>query len=148
MLDNNVYSAHTTVGTGSDVAVAIDAPAVVLPGSRFEITYSVTNNGPSSAAGVQVSGTVPGGIGFVGNTGDCSSAWPCSFPSLATGETRTVTTTMCVPSNYAGALPIRFDASATSTTADPYSGNNSAAANVLLYSDVLFRDGFDSATCP
>ena len=147
-LDNNVYAAHTTVGAGSDIAVSIDAPAVVIPGGRFTYTVRVTNNGPSSAAGVQLSGTVPSGIGFVGNAGDCSSAWPCSFPTLAVGETKSVTTTVCVPSNHSGAQPIRFDASATSTTADPYSGNNSAAANVLLYSDVLFRDGFDPAACP
>ncbi len=146
-LNNNVYVAHTTVGTGADLAVVIDAPAVVVPGGRFDYAVTVTNNGPSVASGVLVNSVLPAGVDFVGNAGDCTSAWPCTFPGLAVGETRTITTTVCVPANYAGSNPLRVSTDASSGTPDAYLGNNSAASNVLLHADVLFRDGFESGAC-
>jgi hypothetical protein len=59
-----------------------------------------------------------------------------------------VTTTLCVPRGYAAANPLHLSADVSAPAADPYLGNNTAAANVLLYTDVLFRDGFDPAACP
>jgi uncharacterized repeat protein (TIGR01451 family) len=148
LLDNNIYAAHTTVGAGADVSVAVAAPTAVAPGGNLAYTVSVTNNGPSAATAVQLASALPAGLGFVGNAGDCTSAWPCTFASLAVGETRVVTTTVCVPAGYAGANPIHLDASATLATTDAYLGNNDAVANVLVFGDVLFRNGFDSDTCP
>jgi len=147
-LNNNVYAAHTTVGAGADLVVSISAPLGAGAGASLQYTVSVTNNGPSSASNVLLNGVVPGGLGFVGNAGDCNSAWPCTFAALAPGQTRTVTTTLCVPRGYAGANPLRLSADVSAPTADPYLGNNTAAANVLLYTDVVFRDGFDLAACP
>jgi uncharacterized repeat protein (TIGR01451 family) len=141
-MNNNVFAAHTTVGAGADIAVAIAAPEHVLRGGRFSYTVSVTNNGPSTAQNVQLSHVLPAGLVFVGNAGDCSSAWPCAFPSLAAGVTRSVTTTVCVPRSSGGSLA-RLDASGSSATTDPYTGNNSAAAYVVFDTDALFRDGFE-----
>jgi uncharacterized repeat protein (TIGR01451 family) len=146
---NNNASTNVSVTPTADLAVVLVAPSgSVLPGTRFTYSVSVTNNGPNDATNVQLASTLPSGIGFVGNAGDCSGAWPCSFASLPSGQTRMVTTTACVPSAYQGANPFALNASVSAATTDPSTANNSAAANVSVYTDVLFRDGFDAGTCP
>lgn len=145
---NNNASASTSVTPTADLAVVlVGPPGNILPGKRFTYSVSVTNNGPNDAANVQLTSTLPAGLGFVGNAGDCSSAWPCSFASLPSGQTRMVTTTVCVPKAYQGANPFALNASASASTMDPVAANNTATANASVYADVLFRDGFDADAC-
>ncbi len=142
-LANNIWSASTTIGAGADVAITLDAPDFVLRDSRFTYVVHVTNNGPSTASGVQAASTLPPGVSFVSNAGDCSSTWPCTFGSIASGETKTVTTTVCVAGT--ASQPLHLTASASAATPDPYAGNNAAGANVLFSLEAIFRDGFDGA---
>lgn len=146
-LSNNVYAAHTSVGNGADIAVVIDVPELVERGDRFTYTVSITNNGPSAAQGVQLNATLPTGVVFVGNAGDCSSAWPCPIGNLPAGATRTVQTTVCIPASHASNQPLRLAATGSSSTPDPYMGNNEGLAYAVLNLDTLFRNGFDSAPC-
>ncbi len=146
-MNNNVFAAHTTVGTGADIAVTIDVPELVDRGDRFTYTVSITNNGPSAAQGVQLNATLPAGLVFVGNSGDCTGAWPCTVGNLAAGATRTVQTTVCVSSGYGSNQPLRLAANGSSTTPDPYMGNNDALAYAVLNLDTIFRNGFDPAAC-
>ena len=145
-LNNNIASANTTVGSGADLALTMTASATVPVGGRVTYTLTLTNNGPSTANDVQVNDTLASGLVFAGNSGDCTSTFPCVFGSLQPGATRTVITTACVPSNYSGSYLIQSGGSASSSSADPFMGNNAAAAYTSLLFDVIFMDGFE--TCP
>ncbi|GAA0717068.1 DUF11 domain-containing protein [Dokdonella soli] len=136
----------STGGASADLAVTIAPPAMAEPGTRMNYSITVTNNGPSAAANVQLSSATPAGLTFAGNSGGCTTAFPCAFSSLASGASQTVTTSLCVPRGYSGANPIALAASATSATTDPVPANNNASANVGVIVDSIFVDGFES--CP
>jgi uncharacterized repeat protein (TIGR01451 family) len=143
-LNNNVSSFSTTVGTGADVRATMTASSSTSLGGRLIYTTTVTNVGPSVASNVELDSTVPAGLVFVSNSGDCSGAFPCTFGTLQPGDVKSVTTTACVPPNYSGSVLISSSANATSSTSDPNAGNNAAAAFTALMYDVLFADGFES----
>lgn len=131
-----------TTGGGADLAVTITPPQVVQPGLQQRYTVTVTNNGPDDAANVQLDSTMPAGIGFHHNSGDCTTGYPCALTTIPAGQTRTVTTDVCVPRSYVAPDPVSFSASANSATGDPTSTNNSATATAPLVSSP-FADGFD-----
>ncbi|MBO9664588.1 hypothetical protein [Dokdonella sp.] len=130
------------VGEGADLAVTLTPPSGVEPGMESSYTISVTNNGPAAATNVQLTSALPAGLTFKSNSGDCTTAFPCAFPTLASGATLVVTTHACVARSLAG--PVTLVASATSASTDPVAANNDASAEAPLI-PVLFADGFD---CP
>ena len=146
MLSNNVSAADTTVGVGADIVVEASAPSTVVLGGVLSYTFTVTNNGPSTATGVSLDAALGSGLVFAGNAGDCTSAFPCPLGTLQPGDTKTVTATVCVPANYQGSYLISSNATATTTSPDPFAGNNSALAYTSLLFDAVFVDGFE--TCP
>jgi uncharacterized repeat protein (TIGR01451 family) len=145
-LSNNIASTNTTVGAGADLMLTAVASTTVPVGGRVTYTWTLTNNGPSTASGVQLNDTLAAGLVFAGNSGDCTTAFPCVFGTLQPGDMRTVTTTACVPANYNGNFLIMSSGAASASSADANMGNNSAAAYTSLLFDVIFADGFD--TCP
>ena len=145
-LNDNISAFTTTIGTGADVRADIAAPPTVAVGGRMVYTTTVTNIGPSPATNVQLDSTMPAGLVFASNAGDCTVAFPCSLGTLQPAEAKTVTTTACVPPNYSGSILIASSANVTTTTSDPNGFNNSSSAFTSLVYDVLFSDGFES--CP
>lgn len=131
-------------GDSADVAVTIDAPAYARPGLQFNYTITVTNNGPAAATNVQLTSPLPVGLTSKGNSGDCTTDFPCVFPSIAPGASQTVTTGACVARDYTEPDPVVVTASVTADTADPNSGNDTGTANLPLIVEG-FADGFD---CP
>lgn len=129
-------------GDSADLAVTLTPPAGVEPGMETSYTIRVTNNGPDAATNVQLASPLPADLSFRSNGGDCTTAFPCTFPSLAAGATLSVTTRACVKPDLAG--PAALTASVGSDTTDPIAANNSANAQVPLI-PVIFADGFD---CP
>ncbi len=130
---NNTASTSTPVAAGSaNVQLTKTGPATVTPGQTVAFTVTVTNLGPSDAAGVSVADPTPAGLTFLSNTGSCVSAYPCALGTVASGATRTITTTYQVPSGYAGASPIVNTATASAVTSDPVGGNNAQTANVTV----------------
>ena len=99
----------------ADLAVTVAAPATAEPGLQFNYTITVTNNGPSDATNVQVDSTVPAGFTSKGNSGDCTTAFPCVFPTLAAGASVVVTTGDCVPRDFT-TDPVQLTATVTSDT--------------------------------
>ncbi len=124
----------TTVTELADVATSKTGPARVDANDLVNYTISVTNLGPSAAAGVLVSDPVPAGATFASasNGGALNGAtvqWPV-IGSLAAGQT--VTYTLQVRAPLLGSLTNLV--SSTATTADPVLANNdgsAAAARVL-----------------
>lgn len=131
-------------GNVADVAVTIEGPAHAEPGMQFNYTVTVTNNGPADATNVQVTSPLPGGFTTKGNSGDCTTDYPCTFATIPSGESRTITTGLCVPRDYTAPDPLPVDASATSDTPDPNTANDSAELDLPLVFPA-FADGFD---CP
>ena len=97
-------------------------PASIVAGNPLVYTITVTNTGPSDAAGVVVSDATPTGLTFVSNTGDCTTAFPCALGVVPAGATRTITATFTVPITYPGLGPIVNVASVSSTTLDDEHG--------------------------
>jgi len=125
---NNSASASLNGNPLADLAVTKSGPATVTPGNDVVYTIVVTNNGPSDAVNVVVDDPTPADLTFVGNAGACESAYPCTIAALASGASATITTTMSVPANYAGANPIVNTANATSDTPDPDNTDNQGSA--------------------
>ena len=134
-------------GDSADLAVTITPPAAVQPGLQLDYTITVTNNGPSTASNVQLDSPMPAGLTFGANSGDCSGAFPCVFPSIAAGASQTVTTRACVARAYTAPDPVPFTASVGSDTTDPVPGNNSASVTAPLVL-AMFADGFDCSATP
>jgi len=143
---NNSASANTTVGAGADIAITIgDVPALAIPGKALTYTLTVTNNGPSTASSVQLSTSSSASAPITAASGACTGIFPCDLGTMAPGETRVVTATMCVPSSTTSAT-IALNGLAFPFTADPQTSNNNASVNVDVVGDLLFYNGFDS--CP
>jgi len=130
---NNSSTASTIVGpSSSDLSITKVGPSGVVRGRSAVYTITVTNNGPSDAASVQVADPTPPGLTFVSNTGDCTTAFPCALGNVLLGATRTITATFAVPADYAGVEPVVNTATVSSPTPDPDSSNNSASASGVV----------------
>jgi uncharacterized repeat protein (TIGR01451 family) len=134
---NNSTSKDIQIGTSSpsaDISVSMaDSPDPVTVGSDLTYTVTVQNAGPSSASGVSVADSIPGGTSYVSasaSQGSCSGSATvnCSLGSLASGGTATVT--LVVRPSSAGTLS--NSASVSSSTADPTSGNNQASSSTTV----------------
>jgi uncharacterized repeat protein (TIGR01451 family) len=132
------------VGGSADLGTSIAVqPRGVRPGNEFYYTTTVSNSGPDAATNVQLTSAIPAGFSFKRNTGDCTTGFPCAFPTLAPGDSVAVTTTLCVPFDYADPN-VTVAASATSDTPDGNPGNNDTTGLLGAILDG-FANGFD---CP
>ena len=129
---NNSSGAATSVTSQADLSIVKAGPASVGRGANVTYTIVVTNAGPSNAASVQVADATPAGITFVSNAGDCTTAFPCSFASIPSGATRTITATFNVPAGYSGPSPFTNTAAVTSAATDPVPANNSSSAQTTV----------------
>jgi len=130
-------------GGTADVSVTIETDAFTRPGTQFNYTMTVTNNGPDNASNVALTSPVPAGFTSKGNSGDCTTDYPCVFPLLAPGASVQVTTGLCVPRDYSGS-DVFVAASVSSATTDSDPSNNDATGSLPFISEG-FADGFD---CP
>jgi uncharacterized repeat protein (TIGR01451 family) len=133
-------------GGSADLGVTISPPTAALPGNEFFYTITVTNNGPDEASNVALQSALPNNdpsFTFKGNTGDCTTAFPCVFPTLASGASVQVTTGLCVPRPFEQDSVI-VHANVSSATPDPNPGNDTTEVPIPTFLED-FADGFD---CP
>jgi large repetitive protein len=135
---NNTGAAEaspTVAAPSADVAITNAASAnQVAPGETFDYTLTVANAGPSTATGIAVTDTLPTGLAFVA-ADDCTAtgqAITCAtVDSLAVGAQRAFTFTVRIDPAYTGnGDDLASTATATPTTADPDTANNTATAGV------------------
>jgi len=131
---NNSAGDTTTVVTAADLAVTntdgITTVAILRGSQTYRIT--VTNAGPSMAAGVILTDSWPSGFSrgtTTASQGSCTGSggdFTCSLGNLAAGGSATITV------NYSVRLttlpgPQTNTVSVTSSTSDPNSSNNTAS---------------------
>ena len=134
---NNTSTSTTAVTAAADLAIVKTGPATVTAGASVTYSLTVTNNGPSDAAAVSVTDTLPAGVTFVSATGTgwvCGNAGnvsvTCTLPALATATTAPAITVVVTAPDQGGTLSNA--ASVSATTADPDPGNNTATANTTV----------------
>jgi len=126
---NNIAS-HTVFVELSDLAITKSGPPRALPGSEITFVISVANGGASSAGNVVVNDPTPGGLTFLGNTGACTTPFPCSLGTMASGTTKTINAKYSISGTLAGSN-VTNTATVTTTTADDTT-NNTATATVQI----------------
>ena len=143
---NNTVTATTTVGAGSaDIGVTkTDSPDPVNAGANITYTITVTNAGPTNAASMSLSDTLPAGTTFVSLASP--AGWSCITPAVGASGTVTCTNASFAPGNSvftlvvqvpaatANATVITNTATVSSTTADPNTGNESATTTTTVAS--------------
>ncbi|HEX7830959.1 MAG TPA: hypothetical protein VF787_14985 [Thermoanaerobaculia bacterium] len=142
---NDEATANTTVVASADLSITKNGPATITAGNDITYTITLTNLGVSTADAVTLSDTLPAGTTFVSQTQnsgpalDCTTppvggtgAITCTVPTLAPGDTATLTFVFNVSSAAAAGGTISNTATVTSTTSDPSTGNNSSTSNATV----------------
>ncbi len=110
-----------------------DSPDPVVAGNNLTYTVTVSNAGPSDAANVVVTDTLPAGVTFVSTTGcaeDPNGVPTCSLGTITAGGNKQYTVTVTVNAGTTGTLT--NNVSVTSDTSDPVPGNNSDSEDTTV----------------
>jgi uncharacterized repeat protein (TIGR01451 family) len=138
--NNNQSTVSTTVSSQADVSVAKSAPGAATAGSNVTYTITVANAGPSDAANVTMSDTLPAGTTFVsesqttGPTFTCTTGATvsCSIASLVAGASATFSITVTIAPATPSGTVITNMATVASSTTDPAPNNNSSSASTTV----------------
>ena len=132
---NNTANATTQVTTSADVSLTKTvSPNPVAAGAPVTYTLTALNKGPSTANAVTISDPLPLGLNYTISTptGVCSNnngVVSCALGALAPNTSSAVKITAGVASNVAAGT-ITNSATASSSTPDPVSNNNTATTPV------------------
>jgi uncharacterized repeat protein (TIGR01451 family) len=131
---NDFSTVGTTVGTSADLATTVtDESDPVSAVNNIVYTVTLANSGPSDAQTVGFTDQVPSGTTFVSATQESGPTFTCTVP--ASGGTGTVSCSIAtLPAGATASFKITVapggsgtisnSATATSTTSDPNSANN------------------------
>ena len=122
----------------ADLAVAKTAePGAIAEGAPVQFVVAVSNRGPDDVAAVQINDPLPAGLSFVaatpsqGTYTNAPGAW--TVGALAAGAAASLTIDAVAAPGSGGLVLTNVATIAASSHEDPDSGNNSAAAAVLIY---------------
>ncbi|WP_353648310.1 LPXTG cell wall anchor domain-containing protein [Nakamurella sp. A5-74] len=147
---NNSSTLTVAVVASADLSLSKSAdPAQITFGSPVTYTLVVTNNGPSSSAGVATSDPLPAGFVFISGTNCVAAAnntVTCTVGTLTAGATATRSFTVSTPAGGSG--NVTNTATVSATTPDPTAANNSASAvsNGVAQSDLSLTKRTVTAT--
>lgn len=147
---NNTDSETTAIIRRADLSITkSDNPDPVLAGEVLTYTLSITNAGPSDAAGVVVTDTLPAGVVFGSASGGCAHTGgvvTCTVGALASGASGSYTLSVTVNSDEAG--PLSNIANVSALTPDSNTSNNSAAeaTTVIPIADLSIAKSVDNVT--
>ena len=141
-VNNNGSAANamvtTTITPLADLQAMKTGPSSVLAATNFSYTITLTNSGPSTAAGVIVTDTLPASVTFVSATPGYTFTnglvtWPLA--TMTNGASTNFTVTVTAPAN-GGTLTNRV--STGGTTMDLTPGNNDGTAtNAVVATTVI-----------
>ena len=126
----NVFSGPTS----ADLSISkADAPDPVAVGSELTYTLTVNNAGPSSAATVTLTDTLPGTVTFVSAT---PSQGTCSGPAMVTCNLGTIdasgSATVTIKVTPTTDADLSNTASVSSSTLDPNAANNTDTETTVV----------------
>ncbi|MBT8403842.1 MAG: DUF11 domain-containing protein, partial [Gemmatimonadetes bacterium] len=133
---NDRDAVTTTIATAADLSVAKTGAAVDTAGTAISWTVQATNAGPSDAAGVVVSDTLPAGFTFVSATGGGTYSAPTNAVTWTVGtladgaSTPVYTVNATIPATASG--PATNRARVAATTADPAAANDRDAVTTTI----------------
>lgn len=136
---NDGDSVDTEILRETDLTISkAVAPAIAVAGTTLTYTIVVENAGPSNAAAVSVTDTMPTGItatsvstdiGFCSSTG---AAISCFHPDLPPGTPMTITVNGTIDAAVADGLVLTNSASTSTTSDETDTTNNDASADVTI----------------
>ncbi|MDT5026064.1 MAG: hypothetical protein QOE61_2490 [Micromonosporaceae bacterium] len=139
---NNQREDTLSFSATADLRLTKSGPATAVAGTTITYQLGVTNDGPSSAAGVVVRDALPAAVSVVsisgtggascvaGTPGDPAAPATCSFGTLASGASRSMTITVRIGPAVIG--PLHNDARATSDVFDPDLADNLATVTTTV----------------
>ncbi len=136
---NDSADANSAIARSADVALAIsDQPDAVIAGSSLVYTLTATNNGPSTATGVETTLTLDLGLSYQGYSG---IGWTCAELPVGT-VTCTRSGALDVPGSEAVDVTVSVDptrsgminssGTLSAVEDDQVAGNNLAAATTTV----------------
>jgi len=130
--------AQTQVENETDLALTKSGPLTATAGGLITYTLVITNNGPSTARGVDAKDILPPGLTFLGGSstsGACTSSI-CQIGDMQPGEVVTMVITASVGSNVTG--PITNTGQVFAATYDPNPSNNrdEVSSTVLAVAEI------------
>jgi len=148
---NNSTVHSTTSRRVADLALSKTAPATITPGTSFDWTLTVTNNGPNTSVGAVVTDTLPAGVTFQSASAGCVFATgvvTCTLGTLAPAASTSLTITVLVSLPYTGSNPLLNSAAvATVNEVDTVVPNNTgAASSALAVADLQVVKTIDNPT--
>ncbi|MGA3349234.1 MAG: hypothetical protein ABSC33_09430, partial [Candidatus Sulfotelmatobacter sp.] len=142
-LANDSATDVATVVSSADLSLTNSAsPDPVVVGGSLTFTQILTNNGPSAADNAAIVETVPANTTFASIT--APAGWTCTSPSGATGNVVCSALTMAGSTTASFSMMVRVNtgvasgtiltstATASSSTSDPNSANNTASASSVV----------------
>jgi len=135
LVGGSSQSETTTVNTGADLQLAINAPATATAGSTQSVVLTVTNGGPNTSPSSTLTYSVPPGFALSATPGGCSLAsnsLTCGLGSIANGSTSTVTVTGVIGAGGNSTLTHSADITATGGVGDGDTSNNVVNANTAV----------------
>jgi uncharacterized repeat protein (TIGR01451 family) len=135
-LNNNSADATAQVIAVSDLGIHKQSSAgEVVAGKKLTYTLTISNSGPSDAAGVEIADDLPGSVTLVStgaSQGGCNAADPviCDLGVVPLNGTAAVTVVVQIAPSASGLLV--NDAAVTSASNDLNSANDSASVPVTV----------------
>src|SRR5437879_145176 len=123
-----------------DVRVTKTGNGTINAGETATFIITVTNDGPGTAFGVTAHDTLPSGTSTLGGT-DASSCsitagvLNCSFGTLSSGASRTITLSRATTAADCGTLPSTAPVAATHEASTTLPTNSSSATDTVICPD-------------
>ncbi|GAB4191734.1 MAG: hypothetical protein Tsb002_20760 [Wenzhouxiangellaceae bacterium] len=124
---NNSSTVNTPIVQSADLAVSLSAVAPVVAGGDVEVTLRVDNLGLSDAVDITLTTPLLNGLTFISAQAPCTGGFPCLLGGLTAGSNIEIIAFYSVPSSQQGT--VQLDATVSSATSDPDSGNNMSTLN-------------------
>lgn len=149
---NNTATAITAILPNADLSVTqVDDPDPVWVGSPLSYTITVHNGGPSLAANVRLTDTLPSGVSFASvnpGQGTCTPGSPltCSLETIQVGGN--VVVTLIVTTTMDGMLTNQVAVGSGTHDTNPVNNTDSETTTVLPSADLSVTQVGEPASVP